>query len=335
MTKKKSFITFFFSFCFIFYFLNFSCSQPTEQKSFYPLCYNEIWGYVMTGKESDFSQDMPVTDVGYFASSIGIYSTVLDNAPRDKYFANYTGRVHLVSSVDSKSQTHLLLDKTLPLRDRIIADLVKRSETYEGLQIDWELVPQDDADNFYDFLVELKKQLKGKMLTLAIPARTKTLAKDPYSYSRLSKVADKILVMAYDQHWSTSKPGPVASPDWCKRIYDYAKTQIPQDKLIMGAPFYGRAWTDDKIGARAWYNTSVQRLIKENDVQSEDIQTDSNGNKYFKLKKENTITVYFDDKDTCIERMMMYSKENLKKIGFWRIGQEDPEIWKYITLVEE
>ena len=157
MTKKKSLIAF--SLSLIFYFLNLSCSQPTEQKSFYPLCYDEIWGYVMTGKESDFSTDMPVSDVGYFASSIGIYSTVLDSAPRDKYFANYTGRVHLVSSVDSKSQTHLLLDPSLPLRDRIISDLVKKAETYEGLQIDWELVPQNDADNFYDFLFHRTKHI--------------------------------------------------------------------------------------------------------------------------------------------------------------------------------
>lgn len=305
-----------------------------QEKSTYPLCYEETWGYVMVGREHEFSENFPITDVGYFVDTINVYSKSLTVPPKEKHFAGYKGRVHVVSSVDSKAQTHLLLDPELPLRNKIIDGLIKNAETYDGLQIDWELVPADDADNFYDFLFEIKKRLGKKMLTLAIPARVKTLQKDAYNYSRLSKVADKILIMAYDQHWSTSKPGPIASPDWCKRICEYAKSQIPEKKLIMGLPFYSRQWIDEK-SSFAIYNKNTPKYMDEANITTEDIHTDENGNKYYTYSKNVNVTTYFDDIESCINRMMVYSELKVKKIGFWRIGQEETDIWKYITLINQ
>ena len=46
---------------------------------------------------------------------------------------------------------------------------------------------------------------------MCVPARNKTLDDDMFDYAELSKIADRIFIMAYDQHWSTSKAGPVAA----------------------------------------------------------------------------------------------------------------------------
>ncbi len=295
------------------------------------LSFSEIWGYVMTGREDSFSTVFPVTDIGYFWEAVDQYGNIPEPPAREKFFPDYAGRVHFVTSCDSRGQTHLLLS-TKELRKKIIKQLLKASETYDGLQIDWELVPKNDDMVFYDFLKTLKKKLKGKMLTVAIPARTKTLEKDPYDYARLSTVADKIIIMAYDQHWSTSAPGPVASPDWGKKIYEYAKTVIPEEKLIMGAPFYGRAWSNEDIGGRAWTNVSVERIRNEQDVKDSDIKTDKNGNKYFKLEKKRTITLYFDDTESEISRLESYKNEGVSRIAFWRVGQENPGLWNFLKV---
>lgn len=293
--------------------------------------FTEIWGYVMTGRENSFSEFYPVTDVGYFWDAVDTYSNVPKPPKRDEHFSTYAGRVHFVTSCDSRSQTHLLLSEK-NLRKKIIRQLVDAAETYEGLQIDWELVPKNDGKLFYDFLKTLKKELNGKILSVAVPARLKTIEKDPYDYARLSTVADRIIIMAYDQHWSTSAPGPIASPDWGKSIYDYAKTVIPQEKLIMGAPFYGRAWTNEDLGGRAWTNISTERILRENKIKDSEIKTDKNGNKYFTLKKQRTITFYFDDTETEISRLKNYSAAGVEKVAFWRIGQENPELWNFLKI---
>ncbi len=307
-------------------------NNEAEEKKFQKystLSFSEIWGYVMTDREDSFSPVFPVTDVGYFWKAVDQYGNIPEPPPRAKFFQDYAGRVHFVSSCDSRGQTHLLLS-TKELQKKIISQLIKASETYDGLQIDWELVPVNDDMVFYDFLKTLKKKLKGKMLTVAIPARLKTLEKDPYDYARLSTVADKIIIMAYDQHWSTSAPGPVASPDWGKKIYNYAKTVIPEEKLIMGAPFYGRAWSNEDIGGRAWTNISVERIIGEQKIKDSDLKTDKNGNKYFKLEKKRIVTLYFDDTESEINRLKIYKSEGAGRIAFWRVGQENPELWNFL-----
>ena len=76
----------------------------------------------------------------------------------------------------------------------------------------------------------------------------------------ISKIADRVLVMAYDQHWSTSKPGPVASLTWCREVAAYASKNIPKSKLIMGLPLYGREWGDQGYSRSIRWN-QVNELI--------------------------------------------------------------------------
>lgn len=329
--KKNSFILFFPIF------LLFSCaSTKTPSNGDFDSSLNdisvieftEIWGYVFTGYEKEYSPLLPITDIGYFAKAITTFSEVPQIPPREKYFSNTNAKVHLVSSCDSRSQTHLLLSPKLPLRDKIIEDLIKASKTYDGLQIDWELVVAEDADNYIEFLKILKSKLNGKKLSIAIPARIKTLSKDAYNYSNLAQIADKIIIMAYDQHWSTSEPGPIAGTDWCKKITDYAKSQIPQEKLIMGLSFYGRTWRDDKTGGRAYSYNSIQKIIEENKIKKH--KRDSFGIPSFNIEKKLKITAFYDDETSLSFRTKMYAENGIDKISFWRTGQEDKNFWKHL-----
>ncbi len=73
--------------------------------------------------------------------------------------------------------------------------------------------------------------------------------------------------MAYDEHWSGSTPGPVASLAWCAKVADYATSAIDSDKIVMGLPLYGRAWQDKKL-ARALRYEAVQDLAAEKSSQT-------------------------------------------------------------------
>ena len=67
--------------------------------------------------------------------------------------------------------------------------------------------------------------------------------------------------MAYDEHWSSSTPGPVASLPWCERVGAYAISTIPVEKLVMGVPFYGRAWQDKKNDRALKFRTTEQIIV--------------------------------------------------------------------------
>ena len=291
-----------------------------------------LWGYVMNGCEKDFSTQIPLSDVLYFIAPITTLSEVRQPAEKDRFFGNFNGRVHIVSACNSSAQTHLILDPSLPLREKIINGLIKAAETYDGLQIDWENIPAEDTLIFHDFLRELKKRLGTKMLTVAVKARIRTLKDDAFDYRTIGEIADKIFIMAYDEHWSTSKPGPIASNGWVKKIAEYAATQIPPEKTVMGISFYGRTWTEDAIGSKAWYSGTMQKMLVQNRIS--DIKRDEDGIPFFTQRHKVTVTGYYDDLTSLRKRCGMCAELGIREIGFWRIGFEDVNFWQNVVLVK-
>ncbi|MCR4790521.1 MAG: glycoside hydrolase [Treponemataceae bacterium] len=294
--------------------------------------FKEVWNYVVEGREGDFAACKDsVTDIGYFGATIDTFGDLvglpkLENLPYDSKH-----RVHFVVVDSSRSLTHFCISRKYSVRNRLINQILKASKPYDGVQIDFELVSASDAKEYYSFLRELRRRLpRKKILSIAIPARVKTLQNDAYNYEILTKIVDRIVVMAYDEHWSTSVPGPVASMEWCKRIMDYSKTIIPPEKLIMGTPFYGRCWnTDDTAGAYKF--TSTKRVQKEEKITEisrfDDIPS-------FKVKKEVVYQFYYDDLYSMLKRLDMYADNQVQNVSFWRSGQEDAEIWNHIEILE-
>ena len=305
-------------------------SYPRREIEGEKMEFDEIWGYVMAKREDEFDYSMPLTDIGYFSADVNSYGELSVINLGDN-FAAFNGRVHLVSTCESRALTHFVLDPAYPVRDRLVKSLIAASDSFDGLQIDYELVPARDGKYFLDFLRLLKKGLGDKILSVAIPARVKTIAGDVYSYRAISAVVDKIIVMAYDEHWSTSEPGSIASMPWSRRVGEYSASVIPPDKLVMGLPFYGRTWGDFSTN-KAYYFSGINRLLSENHIHS--VERDE-GVPYFSFKKEITITGYFEDEESLTTRTRLYKDLGIKNLAFWRVGQEDGEYWKWIFSESE
>ena len=112
--------------------------------------FGEIWGYVVAGREAALRPGLPVSDIGYFGAEIDSYGSLVDVPDRRKLPA-FSGRVHLVVKCDSRALTHFVLVPGSAERKALIADLTAASNRYDGLQIDFENVPQRDGDFFFPF----------------------------------------------------------------------------------------------------------------------------------------------------------------------------------------
>jgi spore germination protein YaaH len=296
----------------------FVVAKAQDQVSF-----NEIWAYLMKGEESFLSDKYPITDLAYFAAELDTFGN-LTGVPNRTKIKNFKGKVHLViAQVNNRSLTHFAIDPKFSLRNKLIDDIAKAAQNFDGVQIDFELVPNQDAANFYSFLSALKKRIGKKPLSVAVSARTK-FVNDAYAYDKLAKIADRIIIMAYDEHWSTSAPGSIASLAWCQKVADYAISIIPSSKLVMGLPFYGRAWANVNP-AKAYKHTGIIKLIEEKDIET--IKFDE-GIPYFKYQEEVEVTVYFENANSIINRMKMYQEKQIKNIAFWRLGQEEQIVWE-------
>ena len=296
-----------------------------EQPSPRPV-FQEIWAYLMQGEEKELSGTEPITDLCYFGASLGRDGRIADVIPRPT-LALKDGprpRVDLViAELSNSALMHFSLDPQYGVRPLLIDDICRVSDPFDGVQIDFESVAREDAAFFFDFLRDLRERLpSGKQLSIAVPARTERFT-DAYDYARIAPLVDRMIIMAYDEHWSTSAPGPVASLPWCARVVDYAQGVVDNSKLVMGLPLYGRAWQDKRLN-RALRFRNVQDLVT---------STGSTPNyaselgAWFEYSENVQVKVFYDDARTLREKLDLYCGRGVPAVAFWRVGQGPPELW--------
>ena len=170
-----------------------------------------------------------------------------------------------------------------------------------------------------------------RVLSAALPARTKKLSRDAYDYAKITALVDRVFVMAYDEHWSRGVPGPVASFGWCQNIAEYALASVGTEKLVMGQPFYGRTWGNVNPN-KAFFYSGIQRQLQEFEITG--IER-TEGVSRFSYTVPLTVTGYFDDAKSIAERSKLYKDLGVVSTGFWCLGQEDPAVWDYISIKKE
>ncbi len=303
-----------------------------DDESATPMSFREVWGYLMRGEEKLFVKNAPVTDIFYFSAAVNSKGRIATSVrpPFTPAFSGGKRRIHLViSDLDNPSRMHLCLQKKYGVRYYLIKDIVEVSSKFDGIQIDFEAIKNRDGYAFKTFLRDLKKALPAdKILSVAVPAK-RCDTDDVYGYEMVSGIADRVLVMAYDQHWSTSKPGPVASLKWCREVADYSLKTIPKSKLVIGLPLYGREW-GGRGSSRALKWNQVNKLMERDDAVIE-YSVDEG----FKVMYDENMksTFYCDDVRATRHKLALYSDYNIG-IGFWRLGMENEMLWDMISAAD-
>lgn len=171
---------------------------------------------------------------------------------------------------DGEQIDFVLKNKTLRKRHiQQIEDLVDDYD-FAGVDIDYEGKKASTIDHFSLFLEELQDELNRRQ-TLVCTLEARTPADSLYrdvpktidyanDYDEIEKHCDRIQLMAYDQQRADLKLNdkrrgvpymPVADKDWVEKVIDLALEDFDEDKVMLGAPTYGRAW--DVTVASEWY----------------------------------------------------------------------------------
>lgn len=298
-----------------------SRSQERGTESF-----NEVWAYLMKGEEREYGGDEPITDLCYFSAELDYKGELVCPPYPSGLTRKKNQRLHIVlSNINDKALTHFILNPDLSYRQRIIDGLRDISVKYDGVQIDLESVHPDDSARFIGFLRDVKTSIGNRILSVAVPAYTAD-NETGFDYQGIAAVADRVFIMAYDEHWSGSAPGPIASSEWCTEVARYAVTKIPREKIVFGIPFYGRSWQDKK-NSRAYKHKSIGTMMSER----EDIRVIDPTYPSFTFDEIVRVSVYYENPKSILEKARIYKSFGIWSIGFWRLGQEDRNLWDKIS----
>lgn len=303
-----------------------SLKGPDIQQPPAKMVFDEVWGYLIRGHEDQLTGGEPFTDICYFSAELNDEGRIQETIARPSLTLGIGAqpRISLViTELSNSSLMHFSLSPLYGVRPLLVDDICRVSQDFDGVQIDFEAVSRDDAQSFWDFLQDLRSALPpGKTLSVALPARTGPKT-DAYVYSKIAPIVDRVIIMAYDEHWSTSAPGPIASLPWCSDVVGYAQSVIDNDKIVMGLPLYGRAWQDKKL-SRALGFQNVQDLIAGKSART---SYQSEVGPSFEYSENVQVHVFYDDVRSLREKLELYKSKAVRSVAFWRIGLSPAELW--------
>jgi len=211
-----------------------------------------------------------------------------------------------------------------------IVALVQRHH-YAGIDIDYEDLRAGDRLVFSGFIAQLAHALhaRGKVLSVAVFAKTSNAGTDQRNlaqdYAAIGRAADQVRLMAYDYHWATSPPGPVAPVGWVRQVLHYAKTQIPAAKIVLGVPLYGYDWAGGHGTGISWLQ--ALRLSRQYHVRPEyDARSQAPWFRYTGPGGREH-TVWFENAASSRAKFDLARGAGIGGVYLWMYGYEDAATW--------
>ncbi len=228
---------------------------------------------------------------------------------------------------DTKLLYGILSDETS--RKRLITGLVDFATEHhlEGINIDFEELDTATYPLYTEFLKELSGKLHtiGKTVSVNVP-----LSNDQFDLKEIAKYVDLIFLMAYDEHWSSASPGPIASQDWFLDGVASALHDVPREKLVVTIWNYGYDWTIWKKQSSALTFQEAHTIMRESET-TLIFDTGSLNPMYSYQDDENKEhEVWYLDAATAYNQISGIATLGIGNISLWRLGSEDPSLWKII-----
>jgi spore germination protein YaaH len=202
----------------------------------------------------------------------------------------------------------------------------------DGINIDFEQLTAEDGDGFIQFVRELSVQCRKNGIVLSVdnyvPGYT-----DYYNRKEQGVVADYVIIMGYDEHYSGSEEaGSVASIDYVKTGIEDTIQDVPENKVINALPFYTRLWKEEggKVTCEATYGmTAAANALEVNGAEAS--WDEETGQNYAQWQSGDAVyKIWLEDAQSIQKKLDVMSEYNLAGVAAWKLGLETSDIWDVI-----
>lgn len=240
----------------------------------------------------------------------------------------------LVDNFKDGVSTYETLSRTSS-RQRLVNQLTAAAIQYglDGINVDFELITQDCARAYIEFIRELSIMCRINGIVLSVDNYVPTASSDHYNRAEQGVFADYVIIMGYDEHYSGSEEaGSVASYPYVEQGIQKMLEEVPKEKVINAVPFFTRFWKTDVEGSV----TSEAIGMDEEDVKVQNNNAEKVWNEtckqyYVEFDYDgSTYQMWMEEENSIEEKMKLIKQYDLAGVSSWRLGYERSSIWDVI-----
>lgn len=255
---------------------------------------------------------------------------------------NQTNLSFVVTNLEGESFStelaHIVLT-VQAVQNRMIDEIINTATAngFQDVHFDFEFVPPDDREAYNNFLRKVKPRLEqaGLLLSTALAPKTSStqrgLLYEAHDYGAQGKIVNFLVLMTYEWGYSAGPPLPVSPINEVEKVLNYALTEMPASKILMGQNLYGYDWTlpfvQGESFARAISPQQAIRIAREHHVA---IQYDQTAQApffhYFDTDGKEHI-VWFEDARSIQAKFNLIKQLGLLGIAYWKLGLAFPQNW--------
>lgn len=227
-------------------------------------------------------------------------------------------------------------------KENLISQIISTAtqKGYRGVDLDFEGVFGENAADFAQFVTELKSALTPYRLPVIVALAPKTAADqkgvtyEGHNYALLGAAADFLLLMTYEWGYTYSAPRAVSPITGVRQVVDFAVSQIPPKKLLLGLPNYGYDWTLPHVQGNRARSISCQEAVDLAAQNRVSIRYDEGSQTpWFRYSDQygTQHEVWFEDCRSIQQKLNLVREFNLGGVSYWNLDRAFPQTYPLLN----
>ncbi|MGD6819145.1 glycosyl hydrolase family 18 protein [Metabacillus sp. 84] len=229
------------------------------------------------------------------------------------------------------------------IQNKLLDSITAAAKKYgfQDIHFDMEYLRPEDKNAYNAFLRKAKQrfQKEGWLLSTALAPKIKADQKgkwyEAHDYKAHGEIADFVVLMTYEWGYSGGPPLPVSPIGSVEEVINYALTEMPASKIMMGQNLYGYDWTlPFKPGGEFAKAISPQQAIKLAAAYNAAIEYSSEDQAphfSYRDEKGKEHKVWFEDARSIQAKFNLVKRLKLRGVSYWKLGLSFPQNWLLIA----
>lgn len=230
----------------------------------------------------------------------------------------------------------LLNEKTI--QNNFLHNIVTTAKKYgfQDIHFDFEYLRPEDREAYNRFLRRAKNRFsqEGWLISTALAPKTSATQKgkwyEAHDYRAHGEIVDFVVIMTYEWGYSGGPAMAVSPIGPVRDVLEYAITEMPPSKIMMGQNLYGYDWTLPFVEGTVAKALSPQAAIQlAADYNAEILYDQKAQAPYFKYtdSEGRLHEVWFEDARSIQAKFNLIKELDLRGISYWKLGLAFPQNW--------